>query len=120
MEFAHKEVEKLPLENLSIQQFLALAIETSNLMGWVFGDINQMGFIAYTANGMFSWNAEIKLRIRNGMAIIQSESRGNNLIDLRENKKNIQLFISSFKDLKRSVTPEELIPIYENLKANFL
>jgi rhomboid protease GluP len=109
----------IPLENLSETQFLALSIETSKRMGLVFRDINQTGFIAYTYNGLFAWNAEIKLKINEGEAIIQSKSTGNGLIDVRENKKNIQNFISTFMELKKSISIEELLPIFENMRGNF-
>ena len=91
MAFTQKHVELLPLDNLTIEQFLSLAIETSNLLGWVFGNINETGFIAYTNNGLFSWNAEVKLKIKNGLANLQSESRGDDIIDLRENRKTFKV-----------------------------
>ena len=119
MKFANKQIEQLPLTNLTIPQFLTLAIETSNLLGWVFGDINATGFIAYTNNGLFSWNAEVRLKIKNGLAILQSESRGDDVTDVRENKKNLQNFISTFNSLKKSLTLKELVPEYEKLKSNF-
>ena len=120
MGFSQKQVEQLPLDNLTTEQFLSLAIETSNLLGWVFGNISKTGFIAYTNNGLFSWNAEVKLKIKNGLANLQSQSRGDDIIDLQENKKNIQNFISIFEGLKKTLTSEELAVIYENLKANFV
>jgi rhomboid protease GluP len=61
MGFSQKQVEHIPLDNLSTAQFLTLAIETSNLLGWSFGNINKTGFVVYTNNGLFSWNAEVKI-----------------------------------------------------------
>ena len=100
MKFANKQIEELPLTNLTIPRFLALAIETSKLLGWVFGDINTTGFIAYTDNGFSSWNAEVRLKVKNGLATLQSESRGDGVKDVRENKKNLQNFTSTFNCLK--------------------
>jgi rhomboid protease GluP len=120
MEFTHKHVEQLPLDNLTIEQFLSVASETSKLLGWDFGNINETGFIAYTKNGLFSWNAEVKLKIKNGIANLQSESRGNEIKDLEKNKKNIQNFVFAFMGLKKTLTPEELASIYEDLKVNFV
>ena len=119
MELAQKHIEQLSLENLATAEYLALAIEAANLLGWVFGTVNEIGFIAYTSNGLFAWNAEIKLKILEGVVKIQSESRGNELIDVRENKKNIQKFITTFRELKNTLSPEDLIPIYEKLKVHF-
>lgn len=119
MKFANKQVEKLPLTNLTIPQFLALAIETTKVLGWVFGNTNTTGFIVYTNNGFSSWNAEVRLKINNGLAILQSESRGDDVKDVRENKKNLQSFISTFNRLKKLSAPELLVPGYEKLKSNF-
>jgi rhomboid protease GluP len=118
--FAPKHSEELPLDNLTAEQFLSLAIETSYLLGWVFGNTTKTGFVAYTNNGLFQWNAEIKLKIKNELAILQSQSRGDDIIDVRENKKNIQRFVSTFTDLKKMVTPEELASKYQDLKTNFV
>lgn len=104
--FAQKQIEQLSLDNLTTEQFLDLAVETSKQLGWVLGNINNTGFVAYTNNGLFSWNAEVKLKIENGSANLQSRSRGDDLMDLRGNKKNLQSFVSIFRDLKKTVTPE--------------
>lgn len=117
--FTQKYIEQLPLDNLTREQFLSVAIETSKLLGWVLGNINNSGFIAYTNNGLFSWNAEVKLKIRNGSANLQSQSRGDDLIDVRENKKNLHNFVSALKGVKKRFTTEELSSKYEDLKANF-
>ena len=119
MKCANKQIEEIPLTNLTIPQFLALAVETSKSLGWIFGDITSTGFIAYTNNGFSSWNAEVRLKIKNGLAILQSESRGDNFTDVRENKKNIQAFISTFNSLKKSLAPKELVPQYQKLKTKF-
>ena len=116
--FAQKHMEQLPLGNLTTEQFLSIAIETSNQLGWVFGYINKTGFVAYTNNGLFSWNAEVKLKIKDGSADLQSRSRGDDIIDVKENKKNLQSFVSTFKGLKKVLTPEELEIKCARLKAN--
>src|SRR5664279_1997932 len=95
--FTQKHIEQIPLDNLTREQFLSLAIETSNLLGWVFGNITKTGFIAYTNNGLFSWNAEVKLKIDTGLANLQSQSRGDDIIDLRENRKNLHNFVTALK-----------------------
>jgi len=117
--FSQKHIELLSLDNLTAVQFLCLAIETSKLLGWVFGNITETGFIAYTSNGLFSWNAEIKLKIRNGLVTLQSESMGADIIYPYENEKSIQSFITTFQSLKETLTPDELTSIYENLKGKF-
>ena len=107
IEFKQKQTEQLPLDNLRTEQFLNLAIETSKQLGWIFGNINETGFNVYTNNGMFSWNAEVKMKIINRTATLQSECEGNGLTDVKENKKNLQNFISTFKSLKNKLLPKE-------------
>ena len=120
MKFANKQTEQLPLENLTVSQFLTLAIEASNLLGWIFGDINKIGFVAYTNNGIFSWNAEVRLKINDRTASIQSASRGDGVVDVRENKKNIQSFIATFNSLKKSIAVQQEQAVkYTTLRPGF-
>jgi rhomboid protease GluP len=120
MKFANKQTEQLPLENLTVSQFLTLAIEASNLLGWIFGDINNTGFVAYTNNGIFSWNAELRLKINDQTASIQSASRGDGVVDVRENKKNLQSFIATFNSLKKSIAVQQEQAVkYATLKPGF-
>ena len=103
VEFKQKQTELLSLYGLKADQFLSIAIETSKQLGWVLGSINETGFIAYTRNGFFAWNAEIKIKIINGMATLQSQSLSNEFIDVRGNKMNIEVFISTFKNIKNKL-----------------
>ena len=118
LEFKQKQTEQLPLYNLGTEQFIKLAIETSNQLGWVFGNKTETGITAYTNNGFFSWNAEVKMRIINGCAILQSQSRGNDFIDVMGNRKNIQNFIATFRNLQKALSPREPELMYENLETN--
>jgi rhomboid protease GluP len=118
LEFKQKHTEQLPLYNLETEQFINLAIKTSNQLGWVFGNKTGTGFTAYTNNGLFSWNAEVKMKIMNGYAILQSHSSGNDFIDVVENKRNIEDFISAFKRLQKTLSPAEPELIYENLEKS--
>ena len=107
VEFKQKHTELLSLGGLKKEQFLALAIETSKQLGWVLGNENEMGFIAYTRNGLFAWNAEIKIKIINGSAMLQSQSLCNEISDVRGNKMNIEIFISTFKNIKSKLSAHE-------------
>ena len=110
MVFSQKQSEDISLDNLSIEEFLNLAIETSNLLGWVFSETNDAGFAAYTNNGLFSWNAQVKLHIADGSANLESQSRGDDITDLRGNKKNLQSFISTFNGLKKTFRLSKMHP----------
>ncbi|MEO8766239.1 MAG: hypothetical protein ABI416_18195 [Ginsengibacter sp.] len=117
--FTQKHIEELPIDDLTAEQFLSIAIETCKLMGWSLSNVNETGFIAYTNNGIFTWNAEIRLKITNTVANLRSQSRGNEIIEFGKNKANLQSFISAFYDLKKSLTPEELTIKYKNLQLKF-
>ncbi len=101
IEFTQQLTEQLSLDDLTPEQFLSLALETSRKSGWIDANVIKTGFVAYTNNGMFAWNAEIKLKISDKFATIQSQCRGNGYLDVVENKKNIQIFILNFKALKK-------------------
>ena len=118
MKFANKQVEQLPLANLTAIEFLTLAIETCGFLGWVLGDVSATGFIAYTTNGLFSWNAEVRLKIKNGLAVVQSECRGDDIMAISENKKLLQNFISRFNYLKKSAVCEP-VAAYKNFTGSF-
>ncbi len=97
---SHIHTEQLPLDGLETDQFLSLAVEATHKVEWIIASVNKAGFVAYTNNGIFSWNAEIKMRISDGWANLQSQCRGDAPKDVIENKKNIQKFITVFKTLK--------------------
>ncbi len=113
--FTPKHTEDLPLNDLTQQQFLVLANETATKMDWKVSYLSDNGLIAYTDNGMFSWNAEIKITIENGIANLQSASTGNEMMDWGKNKKNVSNFIASFEELKLTLTKEELDTKYKEI-----
>ncbi len=118
--FTPKHIEIIPLKDLSQEQFLVLANETAIKKGWKIGYISVNGLIAYTNNGMFSWNAEIKIKIENGIANIQSVSTGNEMMDWGKNKKTILNFIATFEELKPTLTKEELDAKYQELNKQLV
>jgi rhomboid protease GluP len=107
IEFKQKQTQEFLLNNLKETEFISLATEASRQLGWIIGDVNETGFVAYTHNGVFAWNAEVRMKINNGLATLQSRSMGDEFIDVRGNKENIQNFISAFKDLKRQHYPAQ-------------
>lgn len=117
--FTQKHIEEIALNELTTEEFLLIAVEASKKLGWVIGDINKNGFVAYTNNGIFSWNAEVKLNIYTNSAKILSQSRNNETIEFGKNKVNLQKFISTFNELKTSSDIFTDTNAYKNLQANF-
>lgn len=118
--FTPKHIEDFPLKDLTQQQFLVLANETATKIGWKVSYLSDNGLIAYTDNGMFSWNAEIKIKIENGIANIQSASTGSEMMDWGKNKKNVANFIANFDELKPNLTKEELDAKYQELNEELV
>ncbi|MBZ4034763.1 rhomboid family intramembrane serine protease [Flavobacterium sp. 17A] len=114
--FTPKHIEEFSLNELTKEEFLVLAVETGLKKNYNLNYISENGLIAYTNNGMFSWNAEIKIKIENDIASIQSASTGSEMVDWNKNKKNVLNFISSLEELKLTFTKEELATKYEELK----
>ena len=118
--FTPKHIEDFPLNDLTQQQFLVLANETATRIGWKVGYLSDNGLIAYTDNGMFSWNAEIKIKIENGVANIQSASTGSEMMDWGKKQKNVANFITNFDELKPTLKTEELDNKYQELNEQLV
>jgi rhomboid protease GluP len=118
--FTPKHIEEYPLNNLTQQQFLALANDAAIKTGWKIGYLSDNGLIAYTDNGIFSWNAEIKIKIENGVAIIKSASTGNEIFDWGKNKTNVSDFVHSLEDIKSMISAEELTQKYQDLSEQLV
>jgi len=118
--FTPKYIKDFPVNDLSPRQFLVLAHETSVKIGWKVSYVSEAGIIAYTDNGMFSRNAEIKIKIENGIGNIQSVSTGSEMIDWGKNKENVEDFLDGFAVLKKSLNQEELEERYQELKENIV
>lgn len=116
--FTQKHDEELQTGDLSAGQFLNIAIEAAKVLGWVLSNINETGFIAYTNNGLFSWNAEVRLRVKEGSANLLSQSRSNEIIEFGKDKENLQTFISIFNDLKNELVAGNLTFRYKSLQED--
>lgn len=109
--FLPKYNEGFPLTDLTQQQFIVIAIEVAKKIYWKVSNISTDGILAYTDRAH-----EIKIKIENGIATIQSTSIGNEMIDWGRNKKNVSTFINTFDELKKILTNEEIEEKYLALK----
>lgn len=117
--FTPKHVEDFPLNDLTHQHFLLLALETAEKLGWRIKYIGRTGLIAYTNNGIFSFNAKIDLKIEDGIAHLTSSSTGNEMVDWGKNKKTINQFTAAFEEVKSTITAEDLELKQAELKDHF-
>lgn len=115
-----KYIQDIPLDNLTTEQFLVLAMEAAKKLGWNIGYTSETGFIAFTAFSMSSWSEEVKVKIDGNNANLKSECTGNQMVDWGKNRKNIEKLITTFNELKASYSPEELAQKYEEFKPNLV
>ena len=113
--FTQKYVEEVPIAGLSREQFFNLAIETCKSLGWVFGSITETGFVAYTSNGVFNWNAEVQFKLTNSTAKILSQSRNVRSIEIDKDKKNLKNFLATLNKLKSSKMALDISHAYMNV-----
>lgn len=118
--FSPKHIQTLPLDGLTHQQFLVLAIEAAKKLDWNIGFESETGFIAYTKFSMSSWSEEIKVTIEGDGATLKSECTGNQMVDWGKNKRNIESLVEEFETLKMSATPEDMARQYEELKPTLV
>ena len=120
MNFTQKHNVELQLVNLTPKQFLNIAIKTSKSLGWIYGSVTDNGFVAYTNNGMFAWNAEIRVKIKNGSVDLVSHSRGIHSIEFGRDKENLARFISAFNNLRKRSGGEDIkTPELKGAQVNF-
>ena len=115
-----KHIQDLPLDSLTIEQFLVIAIEATKKLDWNVGYTSENGFIAFTKFSMNSWSEEVKVKIEDGNANLKSECTGSQFVDWGKNKKNIENLIATIAELKNTLTSEELVQKYDELKPNLV
>jgi rhomboid protease GluP len=118
--FSPKHSEELPLNGLTPQQFLIVALATAEKLGWSISHAGSNGFIAYTAFSMSSYSEEVKCIIGEDSANIKSECTGSQMMDWGKNKSNIEAFTDTFTELRYAMTEEEMALAYEERKQQFV
>jgi len=117
--FSPKYIQTVPIDPLTPQQFLVLAIEAAKKLDWNIAFETETGFIAYTKFSMSSWSEEVKVTIEGDQAALKSECTGNQLVDWGKNKGNIESLVAELELLKSSATPEDMAVQFEELKLTF-
>ena len=116
--FTPKHTEEVQLPEFTPEQFLVLAVETVKDLNWQINYLSKSGLIAYTNKGMFSFNAEVKIVLKDdGMIGITSASTGNEMIDFGKNKKTIRDFWLAFEVARLTFKSDELDKKYDELFA---
>lgn len=92
-------VEQRALGALTQQQFLALAREAATQKRLSLGYTSDNGFTSYTNNGAFSWNAELTVKVENGLAQIAGTSTTYEQMDTGKNKELVASFLAKMDEL---------------------
>lgn len=111
-----KHIQELPMESISPEQFLIIALKSAKQLGWNIGFVSLNGFVAYTKISLSSFGEEVKIQINDTSASIKSECNGSQLFDWGKNKENVLKFSSKFNRLKQTFSEDELSQKLEELK----
>jgi rhomboid protease GluP len=115
-----KYVQNIPLNDVTPQDFLVVAVDAAKKLGWNISVISEAGFMAYTGFSMSSWSEEVRIKIETDTAILKSECLGSQMADWGKNKKNVTDLIDTIEQLKTAYAPEELTAKYEDLQSEFV
>ncbi|RXP54517.1 rhomboid family intramembrane serine protease [Lutibacter sp. HS1-25] len=118
--FSPKQIDDISVPNLTKQEAFIFAYETAKKLKWNIGFISESGFIAYTKYSMSSWSEEVQIKIEVGNINIKSECTGSQLIDWGKNRKNIDEFTSTFKQLEINNDILDLENEYEKISKGFV
>lgn len=118
--FPPKYSEDFVQSYLTPSQFLMLCLYTAQELQWDVHYISNRGIIAGTQNGLWKFNAEIKITIQAQTATIQSSSTGNEMFDLGKNKKQVKQFIEKFAAVKKTYAYHTLDENYEVIRERLV
>lgn len=118
--FSPKQIDNLPVYDLSKKQLFVLAFEAAKKLNWNIGYLSESGFIAYTKFSMSSWSEEVQVKIEVGNINVKSECTGNQIIDWGKNKKNIDSFFTSFNETREDIDKLNIDEQYSNLAKDFI
>lgn len=118
--FSPKQIDNLPIYDLSQKQIFVLAYEAVKKLNWNVGYLSKSGFIAYTKFSMSSWSEEVQIKIEIGNINVKSECTGSQIVDWGKNRKNIDAFFASFKKLRENIDNIDIEEKYSDLSMDFV
>lgn len=114
--FTPKHQESLDTSGLEFNNKVALLTLSIKKLKWNPGLVDKTGL---TASTPFSWKKhpyDIKVIFVENSINIESESTGSEMYDWGRNKKNVELLINTFNELKETATQEQLDEAYNEIK----
>lgn len=116
-------VEKyIPLGDYPADQYLIIAQQVIENLGWKLSHVSESGLIAYTGLSFQSYSEEISIRIHFNFAIFKSECVGVQLLfnDYGKNEENLQKFFDEFEYVQfhlKEVWKEKLEQFHEHIAS---
>jgi rhomboid protease GluP len=107
---------ELALENISVNDFLVIAVDAAEKMNWNVSHVSEKGFTAYGKISGKSAGEEIDISIDNGVVYIESKCIGNQMFDWNVNKKNVEGFINCFNECLSATSNDELTAKWQELQ----
>ena len=118
--FSPNQIEDFLIPDLSKKQAFVIAYETAKELNWNIGFLSESGFISYTRFSMSSWSEEVQIKIEVGNINIKSECTGSQIIDWGKNRKNIDLFKSTFINIKTKIVETEIEERFTEISKKFV
>ena len=114
-----KHTVDIPLGDLSQEEFLVIALECVQALGWQLTFVSRSGFRADTGSSAVSSNEEIFLLLNGNNTSLVSESKGKQLYDSKQNKENTDTFYSLFFRVKEQADRTALRYRYIEWQSRF-
>jgi rhomboid protease GluP len=112
--------QEYQLDTLNKEQFLAIAQESIQRLGFDSAGTSERGLVAYTSFSLSSWKEEIRISVTGQTAILQSKCLSTQLVDWGKNRRNIEAFLNTFHEQFALNSPEELALKGEAMKQEWL
>lgn len=105
---ASKFAQDIPLNDLTAEQFIAIAAAAAKNLGWTIRRIDPAGFEADTKISASSWGEKVQVTVNDHTAHLKSECTQYQLVDWGKNKKNIESLINAVNETEEQYSPEQL------------
>ena len=103
--FSPKVEKFIPLDELTANQYLTIAKQAIENLGWNLSHISDNGIVAYTPISFQSYSEEIAIRVEGDFVVFKSECVGIQMLfnDYGKNTRNLRSFINEFGYAKAQV-----------------
>ena len=115
-----KHIVEFPLQNISYEDFIALAAKACEELKWTITFISESGLRAESPMSFAknTYGEEITLLRKDGAVEIKSKSKGNTLFDFGRNRKNIEALLSNIEVLRNTTDSHESSQLKQTIIEN--